>query len=77
MHDGSPMRADATGAIGAIYARDGVCLLEERERTKCNHYGERNLFHFDRPQNSTTQQILDMTDAQHIPLRIGETVGSP
>jgi hypothetical protein len=71
------VRADATGAIGAIYARDCVCLLGKSKWTERNHHGERNVFHFDRLQNSTTQQILDMTDAQHLPLRIGETVGSP
>jgi hypothetical protein len=54
-----------------------VCLLGKSKWTERNHHGERNVFHFDRLQNSTTQQILDMTDAQHLPLRIGETVGSP
>ena len=77
MHDGSPVRADAAGAIGAAYAGGGVCLLGKSKRTERNHHGKRNVFHFDELQDSTTQQILDKTDAQHLPLWIGEAVGSP
>ena len=41
-------------------------MLGESERTKCNHKRQNNVFHFERLQDSVTQQMPDRTLVQHI-----------
>ena len=41
----SPIGTDASRSVDPIGAYDSVSLLGESKRTKCNHDGERNVFH--------------------------------
>ena len=66
MHDRSTIWADTSCSVDPVGASGGVALLGESERTKCNHKRQNNAFHFERLQDSVTQQMPDRTVVQHI-----------
>ena len=66
VHDLSTIWADASRSVDPVCASRGVALLGERERSKCNRESQNNVFHFERFQDSVTQQMPDTTLVQHI-----------
>ena len=61
VHDRSTIWADTSRSANPVCASGGVAMLGESERTKCNHKRQNNVFHFERLQDSVTQQMPDRT----------------
>ena len=47
VHDRRTIWADASRSVDPVDARSGVGLLSDSERTKYNHEGQHNVFHFE------------------------------